>query len=300
MTERLSSYKHLQKRLQVQEKMVKKVRIKGSGFENLSLMHGVLRRGLKIFKLEKRGLHNIINFNIVERDISLPGLSDRWKGKRILHLSDTHLDGIPGLTDRIIEVLPELKYDMCFFTGDFRFGKGAYHPAQLAPTLQLLDHIDAKDGLYGILGNHDFLDQVEPLEEKGMKILLNESLDLGDELFLAGIDDPHLYQCDDLEHALKDVPDDKLTILLAHSPECVKEAAEKKVDLYLCGHTHGGQIGLPVIGRPFTNARCSRAFAYGEFKYKSMKGYTHHGTGASSVAARFNCPSEIVIHTLQG
>ena len=300
MSGRLSSYKNLEKRLAVQKKMSDKVRMKGSGFENLSFLHGVLRKSLKVLNMENRGLRNVINFKLVEREISLKDLDSYWHGKRILHLSDTHLDGVPGLLEKLQEEIPKLEYDLCFFTGDFRFGKGSYHPGQLAPTLQLLDSINASLGVYAVLGNHDFLDQVIPLEEKGMKILLNESVDLGHNLFLAGVDDPHLYMCEDLQEALAEVPENSTKILLVHSPECVKEASDLNADLYLCGHTHGGQIGFPLIGKPFTNARCSRVFASGEFEYNGMQGYTHNGTGASSVAARFNCPSEIVIHTLRG
>ncbi len=300
MSGRFSSYKNLEKRLAVQQKMSAKVRMKGSGFENLSFLHGVLNKGLRVLKLEQRGLRNIINFKVIEREVLLSGLDKYWQGKRILHLSDTHLDGVPGLLEKLQEEIPKLNYDLCFFTGDFRFGKGAYHPAQLAPTLQLLECINAPLGVFGILGNHDFLDQVEPLEGKGMKVLLNESVDLGNNLHLAGVDDPHLYMCEDIKSAMSEVPEKSTKILLVHSPECVQEAADFNTDLYFCGHTHGGQIGFPVIGKPFINARCSRTFASGEFEYKGMQGYTHNGTGASSVAARFNCPSEIVIHTLRG
>ena len=299
MPGRLSSYKNLQKRLGVQEMMCAKASIKGTGFENLSLLHGVLRKGLKVFNLEQRGLENIIDFKVVEREIVIPSLDTYWDGKKILHLSDTHLDGVPGLLERLQQELPKFKYDLCFYTGDFRFGKGAYHPAQIEPTIQLLDTIDAPLGIYGVLGNHDFLDEVEPLEEKGMKVLLNESVDLGHDLYIAGVDDPHLYRCEDLGEAFKEIPESAVKVLLVHSPECVEEAAEKKADVYLCGHTHGGQIGLPVIGKPFTNARCKRKYSSGPFVYKEMQGYTHNGTGASSVAVRFNCPSEIVIHTLK-
>ena len=133
-----------------------------------------------------------------------------------------------------------------------------------------------------------------------MKILLNESFSLGNNLTLVGVDDPHLFKCEDFSEAFKGVPGKDIKIVLVHSPECIKEAAEFKADLYLCGHTHGGQIGLPLIGKPFTNSRSPRKVASGEFEYNGMQGYTHNGTGASSVAARFNCPSEIVIHTLKG
>jgi len=296
---RVSRYPLLQKRLAVQDKMVKKAKMKGSGFENLSVLHSVLHHGLRLFRLKERGLQNVINFQVVERDVHLEGLQPFWHGKRILHLSDTHLDGVPGLLEKLQQEIPQLKYDMCVFTGDFRFGKGAYHPANLQPTLELLALIKAPLGIYGVLGNHDFIEQVPALEEHRMKVLLNESLDLGHGLTLIGVDDPHLYRCSDLEAAMSDVKEDDLKLLLVHSPEIVEEAERAGVDWYLCGHTHGGQISLPLFGPPFSNARCSRKFAFGEFLYGRMQGYTHNGTGASSVAARFSCPSEIVIHTLK-
>ena len=107
------------------------------------------------------------------------------------------------------------------------------------------------------------------------------------------------FLCDDIETAAQGIPVDKASILLIHSPEKIPEAAAAGFNAYFCGHTHGGQIGLPLIGTPFTNSRCQRRFTNGAFEYEGMQGYTHRGTGASSVAVRFRSPSEIVIHTLR-
>jgi uncharacterized protein len=299
MSHKFSSYPQYAKRQSVQEKMIRKDKIKGSGFENLSILHSMLHTGLKVLNLKQRGLENVLNCQLLERDLFLPDLDPYWQGKRILHLSDTHLDGIPGLVDVIVKTISDLSYDLCVITGDFRFGKGAYNLASMAPTVEMLQSIKAPLGMFGVLGNHDFIEEVEVLEANGLKILLNESIDLGHNLFLGGVDDPHLYECDDLVAAAKRIPSTANNILLIHSPEKVKEAHAAGFQSYLCGHTHGGQIKLPLLGRPFTNARCKRALAFGEFEYKGMQGYTHNGTGASSVAARFGCPSEIVIHTLK-
>ena len=288
----------LPKRQAVQQKMINRVTVKGTGFENLSMLHSLLRTGLKVFKLEERGLQNILDFKIIKRDLQLPNLDTYWQGKKILHLSDTHLDGIPGLVELVVKQIQKIDYDLCFITGDFRFGKGKFHPASMAPTIEMLKAVKAPLGCYGVLGNHDFIEQVSYLEENGMQVLLNEGVNLGNNLWLAGVDDPHLYKCDDIAAAAKNIPDNSQKILLVHSPEKVIEAESAGFHAYLCGHTHGGQISLPLIGRPFSNARCKRKFAFGGFQYGEMHGYTHNGTGASSVAARFRCPSEIVIHTL--
>jgi len=111
--------------------------------------------------------------------------------------------------------------------------------------------------------------------------------------WVIGLDDPHYYGCDDLPAALRDVPSEAFKILLVHTPEIIKEAEEYGVDLYLCGHTHGGQICLPLIGPIVINANCSRAYARGVWKYKNLQGYTSPGVGTSGVPVRFFCPPEI-------
>ncbi len=114
-----------------------------------------------------------------------------------------------------------------------------------------------------------------------------------------GVDDPHYYETDNLEKAMTGVSDDTFSILLAHSPEITRQAAYAGVDVYLCGHTHGGQICLPG-GQPLiANSRCPHNQCKGAWKYDTMQGYTSRGVGTSSVDVRFNCPPEITIHTLR-
>jgi uncharacterized protein len=88
-------------------------------------------------------------------------------------------------------------------------------------------------------------------------------------------------------------------VLLVHSPELIDEARDFGAGLYLCGHTHGGQICLPGSIPIITNAACSRRFIAGPWQDGPMAGYTHRGTGVSCVPVRFNCPGEVVVHTLR-
>ncbi len=114
------------------------------------------------------------------------------------------------------------------------------------------------------------------------------------------MDDPHYFQRDDLALALNTRGEsNQFTFLMAHSPEILEEARKAEVDFYICGHTHGGQVCLPVFGMIHWNARCAKKYAKGEFNYKGMKGYTHQGTGSSNSPIRFNCLPEIVIHKLK-
>ncbi|NQZ24594.1 MAG: metallophosphoesterase [Colwellia sp.] len=296
----------LKKRLQIESSFKDKHIQAGGKFENSKFMHHLLSGMLKFFKLEQRALNNLFDLNVINRDVKLAKLPKSFDGFKILHLSDIHLDGITGLTEKLSAEISTLAYDMCVITGDFRFDKRRFHADEMAPTLQLLSTINAPEGIWAVLGNHDCIEVAETLEQHGVQVLLNENKVIerqGQQLAIIGVDDPHFYRCDDLTTSLASLSKDRsetLTkILLVHSPEIVAAAVQEEIDLYLCGHTHGGQIALPFGIPLFINARCRRKYASGAFTAGKMFGYTHRGTGASSVLARFNCPPEIVIHTLK-
>ena len=133
-------------------------------------------------------------------------------------------------------------------------------------------------------------------------MLVNDAEELtreGGSLWLVGVDDPHYYRTHDLEKAFHAVPEEAFQIFIAHSPEVYREAAAYKPQLYLCGHTHGGQICLPRLGPVFTHSRAPRRLAQGEWTHDGMLGYTSRGAGASGVPLRFNCPGEITLITLR-
>ena len=114
-------------------------------------------------------------------------------------------------------------------------------------------------------------------------------------------DSPHSYKTADAGEAFRDVPAQAFTIFLAHSPETYREASQFQAQLYLCGHTHGGQICLPARvkrGPILTNSRAPRFTASGNWQYQEMQGYTSRGAGSSSIPLRFNCTSEITLITL--
>ena len=115
----------------------------------------------------------------------------------------------------------------------------------------LVKSIKAPFGITGILGNHDWLEMVPGLESCGIRMLLNETQAIekgSDTIWLLGLDDMHYYETGNLEKAVKLAPEDAVRILLVHSPEIIPEAHEAGMDLYLCGHSHGGQLHA----RPFS------------------------------------------------
>jgi len=102
-----------------------------------------------------------------------------------------------------------------------------------------------------------------------------------------------------LRRLLETIPRQAFTLLLYHSPDLMPEAVEMGVDLYLCGHTHGGQICLPGGYPLMCNVRAPRRVCRGAWRHKQLQGYTSVGSGASVVEVRLNCPPEITLHDLQ-
>jgi hypothetical protein len=230
--------------------------------------------------------------------LEFPNLPPSLDGFRILHLSDLHIDGMDGLAEILAEQLRLLPVDLCVLTGDYRFEVYGACKAIYPRMSRIVRSIRASYGILGILGNHDCADIAVQLEKMGVRMLINEAVQIGppeNRLSVLGIDDPHYYRCHDLAAASGDVPDRDFKLLLAHTPELFSEAHEAGIDLYLSGHTHAGQIRLPWLGPLILHAECPRDFTGGPWRYRSMQGFTSAGVGCSLLPVRFGCPPEIVI-----
>ena len=251
--------------------------------------------------LYERGINNTLNMQIRRHHLHFANLPPAFAGFRILLLTDLHLDSLSQLTEHIVNKIKELDYDLCLIGGDIRME--IYGPT--APCLRHLRHlvpaINCPYGVLGILGNHDSIEMVPDLEEAGITMLINDSWEIkknGDSLWIVGVDDPHYYKMANADEAYRRVPEDVFSIFLAHSPEAYEAASAHNAALYLCGHTHGGQICLPNQRPLITNSSAPRHTAAGRWQYQQMTGITSRGTGASSVPLRFNCPGEILLITL--
>ncbi|MDD2542682.1 MAG: metallophosphoesterase [Desulfuromonadaceae bacterium] len=257
---------------------------------------------LKCTGFQGRARRNCFDYRLERNDVYLPDLPVAFDGYTILHLSDLHADGLVDGGEGIKRIIETLPCDLAVLTGDFRFEEsGDYSEHLLEGLAPVIRSISARDGVFGILGNHDILEMVPQLERMGVQMLLNEAalLQRGTaEMVLAGVDDPHFYKCHDLKKALSKVDSNQCVILLSHSPEIAEEASRYGVNFYLCGHTHGGQVCLPGGIAVFTNTACNRRYVAGSWKCGAMQGYTSRGTGFSLTAARFFCPPEITLHTL--
>jgi len=262
----------------------------------------LLKAGLKMTGQYQRGIANALSLVTRHVRMEFAGLPQSLEGFRILHLSDLHIDGVDGLTEILAEQLLSLPTDLCVMTGDYRFRM--YGPCdEIYPRMRrILSSIRSRHGIVGILGNHDCAEIAVALEQAGVRMLLNEAVGIGspdDRLWVIGVDDPHYYDCADLAGALPQVPAGAFRLLLAHTPEIHEAAAAADIDLYLTGHTHAGQIHLPLIGPVALHCDCPRTLASGHWIHAGMKGYTSAGVGCSLLPVRFGCPPEIAIIELR-
>ncbi|MGH9582576.1 MAG: metallophosphoesterase [Bryobacteraceae bacterium] len=258
----------------------------------------LLRLGLKISGLYPRGAANALGPVLRSLRLECADLPAVFDGYRILHISDLHIDGMDGLAEAIAEKIAGLRVDLCVFTGDYRFhNEGSCE--RVYPRLErILSSIHAEQGIYGILGNHDASEIAFRLEEMGVRMLVNEAAAIskeGESVWLAGVDDPYDYRCDDLAAALDAIPPESFKVLLAHTPGLYRAAADAGVQVYLCGHTHAGQICFPLLGGLFHHANAPRSHTSGYWRSGRMHGYTSAGAGCSGLPVRFNCPPEVTL-----
>ena len=268
--------------------------------ENWYSVHSVIRILLKLTGLYWRGQANAARVEVRHNDVRAKKLPPEFDGFTLLHISDFHADMNEGAMRRLEEILPDLSYDLCVLTGDYRGATFGPFDKAIARMRSVLAHIKAP--VYGVLGNHDTIRMVPDLEAMGIRLLLNEFEPIpraGANIYLAGIDDAHYFRVDNIEKATSGIPPQAFSIFLSHTPEIYRQAAHAGFDLLLSGHTHGGQICLPGSIPVTLDSVLPRKFGVGVWRYHEMAGYTSAGVGSSIVTVRLNCPPEITLHRLR-
>jgi len=268
--------------------------------ENWYTAPWLVRNVLKLAGLYWRARRNAERVEVHENIVRCLGLAEVFHQFTILHISDLHVDMNEGAMRRLMEVVPDLSYDICVLTGDFRGKTFGPFDATLDGLARVRSRLTGP--VYGVLGNHDTIRMVPGLEAMGIRMLLNECEQIarGDQsIHLAGIDDAHYYRVDNIEKAAAGIPDDAFSILLSHTPEIYRQAAHAGFDVLLSGHTHGGQICLPGSIPLTLDAVLPRHMGAGAWEYRGMAGYTSVGVGSSIVAVRLNCPPAITLHRLR-
>ena len=234
--------------------------------------------------------------------IPLRRLSPEFDGFTLAQISDIHRG--PYVDDAAVqaavEAVNQLRPDAVMLTGDF-----VSRDAALAESCaQTLSALQARTGVYAILGNHDHWTHANEVERaltaRSLMVLRNDAVPLerdGARLWIAGVDDVRQRRAD-LDRALRLVPADQAAILLAHEPDYADLAAQHPIDLQLSGHSHGGQVRLPVVGAPIL-PYLGRKYPGGLYQLGALQLYTNRGLGVVAPPVRFNCPPEITLFTLR-
>jgi uncharacterized protein len=248
------------------------------------------------------------------QQMHLARLTSAFHGYRVVQITDLHADKNFMTKDRLLTIVTmvnQLHADMIVITGDFVTD---YLPG-LENTLAVLSQLRAKDGVFGVLGNHDHpagldwirsclrLGQVQELANKVHTVQRGDQM-----LHFVGMDD--LWPSNEgtpapveshrplLNQLTSSIPDEGAAILLVHEPDFADVAASnKRIDLQLSGHSHGGQICIPLHGPVFTPA-LSRKYPSGLYHIENMQLYTNRGLGVLILPMRFDCRPEIAVMDL--
>src|SRR5918997_1534570 len=219
---------------------------------------------------------------VVSISLALPRLDGRFDGYRIAQISDLHADDwmTPGRVSRLVDLINAEEPDLVLITGDF----ATYSP--LSSKIRHVPDLVAPDGSFAVLGNHDHKTNAQVvrrvLAASGVTELCNKVRILrrgGVALHLCGIDSA-LEGMSRLGRVLERLPEGGAAILLAHEPDVADGvAATGRFDLQLSGHSHGGQLGLPLLRFPFLPKLCRR-YPVGLYRVSEMLLYTNRGLGA--------------------
>lgn len=241
-----------------------------------------------------------------EVDLEPPRWPRALDGLKIALLSDLHTGSPrngPANLVRVVDRTNEVQPDLVLLAGDFVIhdviGGTFVEPEAIARELARLR---APLGVFAVLGNHDWWFSAprvrEALEANGITVIDDRAASLswkGAPFYVAGISDfwegPH-----DVLGALAPIPQDATVIALTHNPDVLPEIPTR-VSLTLAGHTHGGQVDLPLLGRLVVPSR--RIYAIGHVVENGKHVFVTPGIGTSILPVRFRVPPEISVLTLR-
>ena len=242
---------------------------------------------------------------IVEIDIELDNLGWNFNNYRILNLTDIHLGQWinPEYLDELIDYVNTFNVDLVTLTGDY-FSYNLYdYDKSLEASFKKLT---AKDGKFGVLGNHDHWMSAERIRNifKAADIV-----DLSNDVHVLEKKEERINLCgvdsctvcaDNLDKVIAKMEKDIPSILLAHEPDFAKQSSQTGLfDLQISGHSHGGQFIIPKFDTTPFRGPNSTKYPVGLYKVGNMTQYTSKGLGTNSFRIRVNCKPEITIITLK-
>lgn len=231
---------------------------------------------------------------------------------RLLQIGDIHVERVTPRERDLNRLIEDIEPDIIVFTGDFVNLSNTHDPESEKDIREIISWWSAPLGVYCISGTP----LVEPLDRvkafvkdlDNLKLLANQWITIstsGGALNILGLVATHDMERDRdlLKRMMLNAPQTGLRLLLMHPPDIAPEANELGIDLYLCGHTHGGQIRLPLIGALFSSSHLGKQFIMGRYELGTTTLYTSRGVGLEGLGApraRFLCPPEIVLWEIKG
>jgi len=239
--------------------------------------------------------------------VAMPGRPVDSPPIRLLHLSDIHLERLTGREARLLQLIEQAQADLIVITGDYLNLSYAADPQAMAQVRQLLGKIEAPYGVYATLGSPPVdLPEVAPahFDHLPIRLLRQEAVELdlgpGRRLRLLGLDCTHdmAYDAHRLAALAPAQADGLTTLLLYHSPELMPVAQQYPIDLFLCGHTHGGQVRIPGYGAVLTSSCTGKRYEMGRYDENGTTLYVSRGIGLEGMCApriRLFCPPEVTL-----
>ncbi|MBN2043513.1 MAG: metallophosphoesterase [Anaerolineales bacterium] len=242
---------------------------------------------------------------ITREVFQIPGLPAAFSGLTVAHLSDLHFNDwmTPERFEEVVIMVNEMAADMIVITGDI-LDRGTVL-TQTSEYIALLTKLAAPRGKYAVLGNHDHWRASEVsrqmMAESGIEDLSNRTVRLGveqDSLYICGLDS-YVIGKQNLKKVLSELPQAAPAILLVHEPDYADVSAiTGRFSLQLSGHSHGGQVDLPLFGPPVT-PKFGRKYPRGRYQIGEMHLFTSTGIGMVAPYIRLNCRPEIGMYTLE-
>jgi len=248
------------------------------------------------------GFAESAHLHIDRQTIAVPRLPAAFRGTTVAFVTDIHHGPFvsEAAVAAVVRTTMALAPDLILLGGDYSHREGRY----IAPCFELLGALSAPLGVYGVLGNHDYLHGLAEtraaMARAGVVELTNRGVPVtlgGATLHLAGVDDLW-HGAPDVAAALRGVPANAACLLLSHNPDVAETLRDRRVGLVLAGHTHGGQIVLPGYGAPLVPSRYGQKYAHGLVEAPETRVYVSAGTGMTVLPVRVGCRPEITRITL--
>lgn len=233
-----------------------------------------------------------------EHLVAVPHLPGALGGLRVVQLSDLHRSRLtPDRRLRHAIALANAACpDLIVLTGDFV----TRDPADIEPCGHILAPLHAPLGRFAVLGNHDVVAGAAAVERMlarlGIEVLTNRGVRLPNGLWLVGLEDDRHGRPDPVR-AFHHVPEGEPVVVLSHNPVGAELVSHREC-VVLSGHTHGGQIRLPILTEREVRRIGSKHYRAGWFNIGRAKLYVNRGLGQVGVPLRFLCRPEVSVFTL--